>query len=347
MLPRTGQGRAALPVLLLACVLLGFLGSGSGPSSAAAHSRGVGPLAVPSPSFLAVPRPDAGPYPVTFSEIGLPSHTNWTVNLSGTSQTTNQSSMQFLEPNGSYSFTILSVPGFTSIPTTGPINVTGAPTSRAVDFVPIPPGSPPPPMFLGLSYVQATVLLSLAAVAVLLLLLGLFDCPDKCSPAGAKKGCTSSLLLETYVCGQGPGVNKDVEEGAGIMALGAKVAGKLEVFGDTYAKLLEEMPGWVKAAGKLIERKVGVEVYVTVVCKWNVCATVRCYGIWKRLDWTVDWRFWGPYRLKPGSAFASGSSADCFAPGLDSADLAKGVSAAIDADERVQDARRKCAKVCA
>jgi hypothetical protein len=53
-------------------------------------------------------------YPVTFSETGLPTGTSWSVTVDGVAQASNGSSIDFLEPPGSYSDSVLTpIPGTT------------------------------------------------------------------------------------------------------------------------------------------------------------------------------------------------------------------------------------------
>ncbi len=66
---------------------------------------------------------------VTFSESGLPSGTEWDVNLtSGPSHSSTTGTITFSEPNGTYAYTIGDVPGWhqTTLPYTGTVAVSGA-----------------------------------------------------------------------------------------------------------------------------------------------------------------------------------------------------------------------------
>ncbi len=76
-------------------------------------------------------------YTVTFNEIGLPSGTSWSVTFNGSSQSSNTSSIAFTNiPNGSYSFTVSQVQGYTSSPSSGTVNVAGANISESINFSP-------------------------------------------------------------------------------------------------------------------------------------------------------------------------------------------------------------------
>lgn len=340
----------AVPAVTLCPLVAMFLAFGLGAAPASTgHAPGLPPPIAGSTALSSVEPFGGIPYPVTFSESGLPANTNWSVTLNGATSSSSGAAIQFAEFDGNYSFSIGTLPGYTASPQSGSVNVNGGPVSRAIAFssAASAPFGWNSITFLGLPVWETAAITGLAVVVVALLLLGLLDCPDNCKPKGAKVGCSSSITLETYPCGQAPGSTKGVEAGAEIMALGAKLAGKLEVFGETYEKMLEAMPGWIKAGGNLVGQQVGVEVYATVNCRWMVCTDVPCYYFWKQVDWTRDWRFWGPYKLTPPSGYAKGGGADCFGPGLDAADLSAAIGGALENNEKVAEARRNCKKVCA
>ncbi|EQD33651.1 thermopsin precursor, partial [mine drainage metagenome] len=74
-------------------------------------------------------------YKVTFTEVGLPAGSNWSVTLNGTTSSSTSSSISFMEPNGTYSFTLS-----TTNPAYGPLStssftVSGAVKSVSVTFV--------------------------------------------------------------------------------------------------------------------------------------------------------------------------------------------------------------------
>jgi hypothetical protein len=86
-----------------------------------------GPVSVPV-TFTVVT------YTVTFSETGLPGGTSWSVTLNGVTQSTTGTSTAFTEPNGSYSYTVGAVPGYTAHPSSGIVNVVGASSTVSVSF---------------------------------------------------------------------------------------------------------------------------------------------------------------------------------------------------------------------
>ena len=73
-------------------------------------------------------------YTVTFTESGLPSGTSWSVTLGGTASSSTSTAISFSEPNGSYSFTVGTVSGYTSSPSSGSTTVKGSSTSTAITF---------------------------------------------------------------------------------------------------------------------------------------------------------------------------------------------------------------------
>ncbi len=78
---------------------------------------------------------------VTFSESGLANGTGWSVVLAGDTQTSASTSLAFIVPNGSYSFQVPTVPGYTVAPSSGNVTVSGANAHGALTFTPLPPGS--------------------------------------------------------------------------------------------------------------------------------------------------------------------------------------------------------------
>ena len=82
-------------------------------------------------------------YTVTFTESGLPSGTTWYVNLSnGQSFSSTTSTISFSEPNGSYSYTVSSVSGYSVSPSSGSIAVSGSSISKTITYTSTstPPG---------------------------------------------------------------------------------------------------------------------------------------------------------------------------------------------------------------
>jgi YVTN family beta-propeller protein len=73
-------------------------------------------------------------YAVTISEIGLPSGTNWSATLNGTTQSSTTATIQFTEPNGTYSFSIPAVTGYSGNRTAGMLTVSGTPVVESIGF---------------------------------------------------------------------------------------------------------------------------------------------------------------------------------------------------------------------
>jgi hypothetical protein len=62
-------------------------------------------------------------YTLTFHEVGLPVGTPWSVDANGTPGSSTITRIQFQEPNGTYNYTVGSVPGYTPDATSGSIQV--------------------------------------------------------------------------------------------------------------------------------------------------------------------------------------------------------------------------------
>ena len=75
-------------------------------------------------------------YNITFSESGLPSGTSWSVTLNGTSESSTSSTITFTETNGTYSYTVSSVSGYSVFPSSGSITVSAKSFNQAVTFTP-------------------------------------------------------------------------------------------------------------------------------------------------------------------------------------------------------------------
>ena len=76
-------------------------------------------------------------YIITFTETGLPSGTSWSITLNGTTESSTTGTIAFTEPNGSYSYTVGTVTGYTPFPPSSTINVSGDPVSTNIIFTSI------------------------------------------------------------------------------------------------------------------------------------------------------------------------------------------------------------------
>ncbi|MCI4324075.1 MAG: hypothetical protein L3K03_08740 [Thermoplasmata archaeon] len=119
-------------------------------------------------------------YSIAIAESGLPQGTSWSVTLNGVLQTVSVTMMYFYEPNGTYSYTVGTVSGFSSQPPSGSLSVVGAALSQSISFLVIPPpppvgGAPAHPAFLGLpgddGYALVGVLALIGAIGIGLFLL--------------------------------------------------------------------------------------------------------------------------------------------------------------------------------
>ena len=73
-------------------------------------------------------------YNITFTETGLPSGTSWQTTLNGQTQSTTSSSITFRETEGTYSYSIGSVSGYSVSPSSGYVPVIAWPKSVSVTF---------------------------------------------------------------------------------------------------------------------------------------------------------------------------------------------------------------------
>lgn len=74
-------------------------------------------------------------YTVTFEESGLPSGASWSVTMSGTTQSSVSSSIEFSEPSGTYEYTVGPPAGF-GAPFVSNVTVTDASVTLPVEFAP-------------------------------------------------------------------------------------------------------------------------------------------------------------------------------------------------------------------
>jgi YVTN family beta-propeller protein len=78
-------------------------------------------------------------YPITIVESGLPSGTNWSVTLNGSTAVSTGDNVAFSEPNGTYPLTVPAIPGYTITPPVGNVSVSGTNVTVNLDFAPNPP----------------------------------------------------------------------------------------------------------------------------------------------------------------------------------------------------------------
>ena len=78
-------------------------------------------------------------FSVTFTESGLPASTSWSVKLGGNTGSATSASISFTETNGTYTFSVSPVAGYTSSPGSGSLVVSGSAVGEPIEFTPIPP----------------------------------------------------------------------------------------------------------------------------------------------------------------------------------------------------------------
>jgi YVTN family beta-propeller protein len=72
-------------------------------------------------------------YALDFNETGLPAGTNWTISIAGSVYTQSAPALDLFEPNGSYEYTIVPIPGY-STTWNGRVTIAGAPEAVAINF---------------------------------------------------------------------------------------------------------------------------------------------------------------------------------------------------------------------
>ena len=77
----------------------------------------------------------AGTYPLMFMESGLPTGTNWSVTVSDVTRSGTGSTIVFSEPNGTYTFSVAPVRGYSSSPSNGSLVVSGSSVNQPVAFM--------------------------------------------------------------------------------------------------------------------------------------------------------------------------------------------------------------------
>jgi hypothetical protein len=80
-------------------------------------------------------------YTVTFTETGLPSGTLWSVTLNGTTLSSTTSTITFSEPNGTYTYSIGSVSGYTVSLSSGSLTAIGKTVNQSITFTAKPSSS--------------------------------------------------------------------------------------------------------------------------------------------------------------------------------------------------------------
>ncbi|MHB8352565.1 MAG: hypothetical protein ACYDFT_07775, partial [Thermoplasmata archaeon] len=75
-----------------------------------------------------------GMYPVSFTELGLPAGTTWSVTVNGTPLSSKGPGITFMEPNGTYAVIVGGVPGYAGSPSSMSVMVAGNAVARSVQF---------------------------------------------------------------------------------------------------------------------------------------------------------------------------------------------------------------------
>ncbi len=109
---------------------------------------------------------------VTFLETGLAVGTYWTVSVGPFSGASSSTTLLLRLPNGTQSYYVGYVPGYSLVASSGVLNVVGRPINVTVQFLPVAAGSTGPPHGFGLSEIEwIAVALTAADLALLAVLL--------------------------------------------------------------------------------------------------------------------------------------------------------------------------------
>jgi cytochrome c biogenesis protein ResB len=108
-------------------------------------------------------------YTIMFTESGLTSGTSWSVTLNGALESSIASTITFTEPNGTYAYTVGSVPGYTVSPTSGSVTVKGANVKEPIIFTPIKV-PPKPPNYLPIEIIIIVIVVIIVGLLAFYLL---------------------------------------------------------------------------------------------------------------------------------------------------------------------------------
>jgi ice-binding like protein len=122
-------------------------------------------------------------YVVTFTETNLSSGTNWSVTFDGVAKSSITSTISFTKINGTFSFTVGAVSGYTASPNSGTVTVSGHAGSQTIAFTATQASSSSTPL-TGEWWFWAAIVLLLAAIVVAAVLL--LRRPKAEPPAGPK-----------------------------------------------------------------------------------------------------------------------------------------------------------------
>ena len=97
--------------------------------------------------------PGPATYSLVFNQTGLPAGTTWGVTVGGVSGRTASSSLTFALTNGTYTYSVASVPGYTAASSSGTVVIDGSGLEVALTFSPSPP--PPPATTYFLTFLES------------------------------------------------------------------------------------------------------------------------------------------------------------------------------------------------
>ena len=89
--------------------------------------------------FGPTPAVEGWTYAITFAAAGLPSGTTWSATLNNLLESSRSPGITYIEPNGTYRFSIGSLPSYVIEPQSGNVTVEGGYVIEGISFAPIPP----------------------------------------------------------------------------------------------------------------------------------------------------------------------------------------------------------------
>ncbi len=139
----SGRLAAAIAVIVIAVVVLGLGLAGVIP--------GVHLLGSSSPSSS----PSVGKYSVMVVESGLASGTSWSITLQDATRSSTAGSIAFTETNGTYTFVVGTVAGYTASPARGSLTVAGKAQELEIAFTGVATGAGPGPTAFGVTFSES------------------------------------------------------------------------------------------------------------------------------------------------------------------------------------------------
>jgi len=131
--------------------------------------------------------PVSSVFPVTFVENGLPGTTLWSVTFNGATNSSTTSSIGFLDPNGTWSFSVGTVTGYSANPPSGSVQVQGKAVGATITFTAVSA-----PISVRLAIDPSTV--KVGGTATIQSIVSGGVAPDSYRYSGLPSGCSTENL---------------------------------------------------------------------------------------------------------------------------------------------------------